>query len=60
MRDNGRGKSSSQMCLSQQQRNAEVPSWHPTGDLELEGRDMDGRVGTCPDGMPQVPSACPG
>jgi hypothetical protein len=28
--------------------------------LELEGRDVDGRVGTCPDGILLVPSACPG
>jgi len=31
-----------------------------TGDLELEGRDMDGRVGTWPDGILHVPSACSG
>lgn len=30
------------------------------GDLELEGRDVDGRVGTCPHGTVHVPSACPG
>jgi hypothetical protein len=37
-----------------------VPSWDLSGDLELEGRDEDGRVGTCPDGILLVPSACPG